>query len=239
MTKTKISLILLFLTLPMKIPLFRAHILAKLKYKYKNCSKPLVLSLNIQSLQSKYNELCTFINNLQLSYCEPDIICLQEIWRIPDGEFFPLDGYHPLVFKIWHNNVQGGGVGIYVKKNYNFVVNNSLSIFADRIFESIFIDISFNSKKISIGSLYRPGTQHPTLPPSTQFSQFLDYLTAVSDVINNSMNMVFIFGDLNIDCLKYGLSSNVTDYVDLLFTHGLLQIVTDLRVESFYVILVV
>ena len=115
--------------------------------KFKNCTKPIVLSVNIQSLQSKYNELCTFINNLQLLCCEPDIICLQEIWKIPDGEFFPLDGYHPLVFKSRHNNVQGGGVGIYVKKCHNFIVNNSLSIFADRIFESIFIDISFNSKK--------------------------------------------------------------------------------------------
>ena len=110
---------------------------SEITLKFKNCSKPMVLSVNnniqielkktlfchlahIQSLQSKYNELCTFINNLQLLCCEPHIICLQEIWKIPDGEFFPLDGYHPLVFKSRHNNVQGGGVGIYVKKRPQF-----------------------------------------------------------------------------------------------------------------------
>ena len=194
--------------------------------KYKNQHKPTVLSINVQSLQAKFNSLCTFINSMQVNNCEPDIICLQEIWKIPGSEFFIIDGYHPIVYKSRHSNTQGGGVGIYVKKQLNFSINHDLTIFVDRILESIFIDISINSKKYTIGSMYRPGTQHPTLSSSEQFSQFLELYSAIAEQFNNSSNNVFVFGDLNIDCLKYGLSNNVSDYVDVLFSHGLLQIVT-------------
>ena len=194
--------------------------------KYKNQHKPTVLSINVQSLQAKFNSLCTFINSMQVNNCEPDIICLQEIWKIPGSEFFIIDGYHPIVYKSRHSNTQGGGVGIYVKKQLNFSINHDLTIFVDRILESIFIDISINSKKYTIGSMYRPGTQHPTLSSSEQFSQFLELYSAIAEQFNNSSNNVFVFGDLNIDCLKYGLSNTVSDYVDVLFSHGLLQIVT-------------
>ena len=36
----------------------------------------------------------------------------------------------------------------------------------------------------------------------------------------------YIFGDTNIDCIKYGICSNSTDFVDLLFSHGMLQAVS-------------
>ena len=194
--------------------------------KYKNANKPSVLSINIQSLQSKFNNFSTFINSLLVNKCAPDIICIQELWQIPGSDYFILDGYHPLVYKLRHSSTQGGGVGIYVKKELNFSVNAELSVFADRIFESIFINISFNSKKFTIGSVYRPGTQHPTLSANEQFLQFLNLFSSLSDQLNNSSNTVFIFGDLNIDCLKYGHVNNVTEYIDLLYSHGLLQIVT-------------
>ena len=103
--------------------------------------KPTVLSINVQSLQAKFNSLCTFINSMQVNNCEPDIICLQEIWKIPGSEFFIIDGYHPIVYKSRHSNTQGGSVGKYVKKQLNFSINHDLTIFVDRILESIFIKI--------------------------------------------------------------------------------------------------
>ena len=84
--------------------------------KYKNANKPSVLSINIQSLQSKFNNFSTFINSLLVNNCAPDIICIQELWQIPGSDYFILDGYHPLVYKLRHSSTQGGGVGIYVKK---------------------------------------------------------------------------------------------------------------------------
>ena len=82
--------------------------------KYRNSIKPSILSINIQSISAKFADLCSFISSLAANNCSPDIICLQEIWRIPGNEHLIIDGYHPLEFQCRRNNVQGGGVGIYV-----------------------------------------------------------------------------------------------------------------------------
>ena len=194
--------------------------------KMKTRCNPFVLSVNIQSLQSKFNDLQALISSLLANKCAPDLICLQEIWRIPGSEFLNLDGYHPLEYLSRQFNVQGGGVGIFVKKNLNFSINKKLSIFSDRILESIFVDVTFNNKKITIGSLYRPGTQHPTLSSSEQFTQFCELFSSIADAANNSHYPTYIFGDTNIDCLKYGTCANSTNYVDMLFSLGMLQIVS-------------
>jgi exonuclease III len=41
------------------------------------------MSLNIQSLPAKFNDLKTFTSLLQISKSEPDIICLQELLQFP------------------------------------------------------------------------------------------------------------------------------------------------------------
>ena len=184
------------------------------------------MSVNIQSLPAKFNDFCSFIYSLQKGNSAPDIICLQEIWRIQGPEFFNLDGYHPIIYKCRHVNKQGGGVGIYVKNNLDFDVIGELSIFQDRIFESIFIDVKFGNKKFTIGSLYRPGTAHPFLTFKEQLSQFNEIFSNVSDALNSKNNPAYIFGDINLNCLKYGSCPYVTDYVDLLFSHGMLQLIT-------------
>ena len=96
----------------------------------------------------------------------------------------------------------------------------------DRIFESLFIEVKFNSTKFIIGSVYRPGTQHPTLSASEQFTQFCDFFSSISDYINSKNLTSYIFGDFNLDCLKYGSNNFVNEYVDLLFSYGMLQVVT-------------
>ena len=101
-----------------------------------------------------------------------------------------------------------------------------MSVFSDRILESLFINVTFNAKKFTIGSLYRPGTPHPLLNPREQFTQFCDTLSLLSEAVNNTNNPVYILGDTNFDVLKYNSCSNVTEYIDLLFSFGLLQVVT-------------
>ena len=188
--------------------------------------QPSVLSLNIQSLSAKFVEFHETILSFSRNNCAPDIICLQEIWKVHDHTLFSIDGYHPLIFKSRSGNAQGGGVGIYVKKSLNFSINEVLSIFVDRIFESLFIEVKFNSTKFIIGSVYRPGTQHPTLSASEQFTQFCDFFSSISDYINSKNLTSYIFGDFNLDCLKYGSNNFVNEYVDLLFSYGMLQVVT-------------
>ena len=54
----------------------------------------------------------------------------------------------------------------------------------------------------------------------------MDLFSQISDYVNSKSHPTFIFGDINLDCLKYGSCSKVTSYVDMLFTHGFLQLVT-------------
>ena len=77
------------------------------------------MSFNIQSLPSKFNEFQELIQNFQINKCEPDIICLQEIWQIVHLSAFSLDDYNPIEYKLRSNSTQGGGVGIYIKKISN------------------------------------------------------------------------------------------------------------------------
>jgi hypothetical protein len=88
--------------------------------KYKNDKRLSVMSLNIQSLPAKYFEFEEMIKHMSLNNCEPDVICLQETWKIPDPELFCIEGYHCPVFKL-RDNMQGGGVAIYVKKILQFL----------------------------------------------------------------------------------------------------------------------
>ena len=54
----------------------------------KNCTDLSFYSLNIQSLPAKFTEFCEHICVLSASNCSPDIICLQETWRIVDPTIF-------------------------------------------------------------------------------------------------------------------------------------------------------
>jgi exonuclease III len=150
------------------------------------------------------------INLMNLNNCSPDVICVQELWHIPDNVNYVLPGYHPLV-RTLRNSAQGGGVGIYVKLCFKFSLLHSKSIFIERIFETIVIEleISHNSK-IIIGSLYRPGTQHPRLNATQTFEQFIELFSQQLNDLVSSNKTIFLLGDLNLDVLNYNKCAQVT-----------------------------
>ena len=134
--------------------------------KLKNLSsgKFTVLSLNIQSLPAKFLEFSDLISQFD-NDSTPDIICIQETWKIVDNSFFPLANYHPIETNT-RTIARGGGVGIYVRENLSFKILKQYSIFYERIFESLFIEVSLeNSKKIIIGTVYCP----PKAPEGESF----------------------------------------------------------------------
>lgn len=90
-----------------------------------------IMSLNIQSLQAKFNEFNDLINFLATTNKSPDVICLQETWNVSDPDIFSLDGYHPLISRnrSFH---RGGGVGIYIKSTLNYKPLNHLSLFHEK-----------------------------------------------------------------------------------------------------------
>ena len=185
-----------------------------------------VLSLNIQSLPAKYNELNDMLNELSASNFSPEVICLQEIWQINDPSLFPLSNFQTLEFNT-RTNARGSGVGIFVKNNIVYNVLNQYSIIHDRIFESLFIEITNdNNQKIVIGTVYRPGTKYPGLNFTEQFAQFSDILSNILSELGSKYDKVYIFGDFNLDLLKINENKFISEYVDNLFSFGFLQIIT-------------
>ena len=67
--------------------------------KYCNSNKLSIMSLNIQSLPAKFQDLVDFVNFCEIKNCKPDVICLQEIWNLQNDSVFNLKGYQPPYFK--------------------------------------------------------------------------------------------------------------------------------------------
>jgi len=195
--------------------------------KYSNSKNLSCCTLNVQSLPAKFNDLSDLISHMLFNASAPDVLCIQELWQIADPSLLSLPSYHNIVFKLRHIT-QGGGVGIYIKDHINFKVLDGLSVFVDRIFESIFIEVSLpdSNKKILIGSVYRPGSAHPTLSNTEQFTQFIEIFSNVLSDAHSKFENVYIFGDFNLDLIKLNKNKQVKEYVDLLFSFGFLQIVT-------------
>jgi hypothetical protein len=73
-----------------------------------DANNPIILSLNVQSLQSKFNSLLELINNFSRNKVKIDVIALQETWSIPHPDLFTIPGYHPIITK--HRTGGRGGV---------------------------------------------------------------------------------------------------------------------------------
>jgi len=184
------------------------------------------MSINIQSLPAKFNQFNLLINSLNQKKLFPSVICLQEIWQLPNDQVFSINGYHSPLFKCRNNNIQGGGVAIYINQEFSFTDLPEYSIFFDRILESKFVKVSISPKKhIIIGSIYHPATNHPTLSSSEQFNQFIDLFSNLISQLSDSNCPIILLGDLNLDLLKYSQICQVTDYADLLFSHSFLKMI--------------
>ena len=192
--------------------------------EYKNLKNLSFMTFNIQSLQSKFNQFKDMMQNLINNSCAPEIILLQEIWKLHDAVHFDLAGY-TFIHKT-RTSSQGGGVGIYIKNNIQFSVLEHYSIFIDHIYESLFIELFISKKKkIIIGNVYRPSVNHPVLSNSEQFNSFFELFTNILDKLANLNLQVLIGGDFNLDALKYRINRSVTNYIDLLFSYGFLQLI--------------
>ena len=77
--------------------------------------------------------------------------------------------------------------------NLSFKILKQYSIFVERIFESLFIEITISSSKnIIVGSVYHPGTKVPGLTFTQQFTQFSEILSNVLAELSNNYENVFI-----------------------------------------------
>jgi hypothetical protein len=71
-------------------------------------NSPIYLSINIQSLNSKYENLKDFILELNSKNLNVEIIAIQETWQVLYPELVSIPGYHPFISK-QRVGMRGGG----------------------------------------------------------------------------------------------------------------------------------
>jgi len=185
------------------------------------------MTFNIQSISSKFADFNELIALFHVNKCAPDIICLQELWQFPSVANFSLPGYGPLISKLRAGTARGGGVGFFIKERIQFKILPVYSTFVDKIYESLFIEVAMSNKsKIVIGNIYRPGSIHPSLSPLEQFNQFAEIFSNTLSTLTESGVVFHLAGDFNIDLIKCNSNLRSAEFMDLLFSFGLLQIVT-------------
>ena len=184
--------------------------------------KPIYLSINIQSLQSKFDQLCVELNEFESKNVSIDIIALQEIWDVSHPELFVIPGYKPLICK-QRRGMRGGGVGFFVKDYINAQILDELSPFENKIIEAVTIRVSYQDKKpILLTSLYRSNGILPNVTSSQQMERFIDKFGNLLAQINDCNSESYLFMDSNIDLLKLNESSSA-NFLNLIFEKSFLQ----------------
>jgi hypothetical protein len=186
-------------------------------------SEPIFLSINIQSLLSKHDQLVQFINELSNSHITVDAIAIQELWDIRYPELVSIPGFKPLIFKK-RRNMRGGGVGFFIRENLIGQIVEELSPFVNKIFESITIKLTYPSshRTVLLTCAYRSNGIIANVTKSQQMEQFSEIFGNLIFDLQQTNKESFIFMDSNINLLDLE-NHDASNYLNLLFAAGYLQ----------------
>ena len=186
--------------------------------KFKNSNRPLYLSLNVQSLMSKFSELKSFINLMTKNDINLEIIALQETWDISVPDLVNIPGYS-FVSKN-RKNQRGGGVGFYVKSGLVFKVIE-ISPFEEKFFECISIEVVCMKKRFIVSNIYRTPSSIASIITTNFISTLENHLSKIAQL----GHMSYIFLDSNINMFKLNDSEGVNRYFNAILTSGFKQVI--------------
>ena len=191
---------------------------------FTDCESFKILSLNCQSLNSKFDQLKIYIE--ECYEAKFDAICLQETWLNDNSELsmFQLKGYN-LISKS-KTASEHGGVAIYLKDNFRYTVLPI--IIESNLWESLFIEVYINdihskhlSKSLIISSIYRP--------PRNNIHNYRTFITEFDQILHNFQNSnkeVALCGDFNIDLLRLKEVNVFNEYFDTILSNGFVPKIT-------------
>jgi hypothetical protein len=182
---------------------------------------PIFLSINIQSLMSKYDELRSFIVELSSKKIVIDVIAVQEVWEVRQPEILPIPGFQTVICKT-RSNMRGGGVGFYVRDGLTFKVVENLSPFEQKIFEALTIQVSYPNKSVLLTSAYRSNGPLPNLTATQQMDRFHLSFSELLSKLNSSRLTSYVFIDSNIDLLNM-YSEDSVQFINNVLSNGFIQ----------------
>ena len=176
-----------------------------------------ILSLNIQSLNSHYDHLCSLIDSIG----SPEIITLAELWHPRPSNTF-ITNYHQLI-QHTRKNSRGGGCGILIKKNLdiqnNFsLVNAPITTTFEYTYALTIRQIKHTKFQNLIISVYKP--------PKTKISEFITEFKQLLAALPNPTTTKIkttICGDLNVNVSTKNKAT--TEFCNLLHEYDFIQYV--------------
>ena len=189
-----------------------------------NDTNLLTLSLNAQSILSKFGSFEVMLRSLNERNIWPDVLLLQESW-LKNNDFIhmiQIEGYTCINqgFKCSSH----GGLITYIKSKYTTKV---IDICPDsRIWEGLFVEISIENEKNSktiIGNIYKPPRDNNN---NENIQNFISEFEPVLNHLNNSKIRYIIGGDWNINLLKINERLAFADFLDLMFSNSLCPKIT-------------
>jgi hypothetical protein len=174
------------------------------------------LSLNIRSLIANHQYLNPIISNLINIGSNIKAIALQETWNVPYPQLVHIDGFN-FISKS-RKNGRGGGVGFYLCDKLKYKVVKDLSTFIDNEFESLTVEIQINRKRILLSNYYKP--------PQVNNDNFLLHLNQhLGSLFQHNIN-TYVFFDTNINLLKLPNSNLAKEYLEVVHSNGVLQLIS-------------
>ena len=195
--------------------------LITLSSMFSNTSRPIIASINIQSLQSKHASLSQLIHDCQSSNIPLSIIALQETWQIQHPDLVSITGFNFIHTQRTTN--RGGGVGFYVRDDIDFKVNSNLSTFIPFSFECLTIEIIQKNKRISVTSIYRLPNPPPHTSLSTHHDNFILNLDNLLHQLSPSFHESYILLDSNINILQSIIPPQTELYLNTINSNGFTQ----------------
>ena len=161
-----------------------------------NGNELLILTLNIQSVNAKFNNLFPVMNNLASQGLYFGAICVQETWTSNDSDLslLQLPGY-----QLIHQGskcTKHGGLIIYLNESYSYKMRNLYT--SSNIWEGMFIDINGGNlcRTFTIGNIYRPPHDNNN---NVNIQQFVLELSPIMEILQSENTYAAIVGDFDIN----------------------------------------
>ncbi len=188
----------------------------------------IMMSVNIQSFQSKKTEFINLLDKYTLNKVPPSIIQFQESWFSNSTNFdlLTISNYK------WHvrsRNGRGGGVATLVSNKFSSEEIYP-DLFLDNIFESLILKVSYNNFSCIIINLYRPpkdihNTHKDSLCDSPDVTLFLDRLAVLLNRLEDFSCPIYMSGDHNLNLFSCTVkTSNSCRFLDNLIFYGFLNL---------------
>ena len=189
------------------------------------------VTLNMESIQSKFDLLLSFVDTISQNNFYFDSLLLQETWLTDkqcepeEIKRFDIPGYHTI--PLGRKCGRKGGLIIYLHEKFKFLVRDNLYK-ASTDWEGLFLDITHCNNeelknKITLSNIYRPPRENNS---DASINKFLKPYSKIHKKLIKENSTLITAGDFNIDLLNLTNREKYQEYFDIFIGNGSTPMIT-------------